>query len=87
MEICAYENALEFIDLKNVWTSVKRIESQKEKKIEHFQDIPLFKFNKGIKTVFVPYKRNNSVTKSTAIKSFWLFKNDHFHAADLPRSG
>ena len=60
-------------------------------KLEHFQHILLFEFNRGAKAaeaarnIFAVYE-DSSIGESTARKLFSCFKEDRFDISDTPRS-
>ena len=60
-------------------------------KLEHFRNILLFEFNRGVKAAEVPRNicavyGDNAITESMAKKWFSCFK-DSFDISDTPRSG
>ena len=61
-------------------------------KLEHFQHILLFEFDRGAKTAEVARNicamyEDNAIGESTARKWFSRFKEDRFDISDIPRSG
>ena len=61
-------------------------------KLEHFQHILLFEFDRGAKTAEVARNicaiyEDNAIGESTARKWFSCFKENCFDISDTPRSG
>ena len=61
-------------------------------KLEHFQHILLFEFDRGAKAAeavrnICGVYGDNAIGESTARKSFSLFKEDRFDVSDTPHSG